>query len=182
MEEGSTRGGELSELLEEIYKSTESLELGCAEINCFMCAKGGNLSPCQRLKEAVVLLPWENQLIRSLNGRAFPEISLNGFSLGFLPPEEDCLFNKGGWCTVHGKHPIDCRSFPIVPSVNQRGDLIVSISIKCPIVPSWKFTKTWVENWRRIWKVVPLEWFFFYSEVPTSPLKPIALFKVEERG
>ncbi|MEN3028112.1 MAG: hypothetical protein ABDH29_02580 [Aquificaceae bacterium] len=179
MEEVSQRI-RLSELMEEIY-AEEGIELGCAEINCFLCAKGGRLKPCERLKEAVVLLPGENQLIRRLNGGFFPEISVNGFSIGFLTPEEDCPFNREGWCGIHGKHPIDCRSYPIVPSINERGDLIVSISLRCPITPSWEFTKRWVENWRRIWRLAPIEWFRFYSKVPTNPLKSIALFRVEER-
>ncbi len=182
MEEGTAlKEEEIRKLIEEIYALTEDLELGCGAINCFMCAKGGSLNPCQRLREAVVLLPHENTLIRRLNGRGFPEINVNGFSIGFLTPEEDCPFNREGWCGIHGRHPIDCRSYPIVPSVNERGDLIISISIKCPVIPPWSFTKAWVENWYKIWKLAPLEWFRFYSTVPTNPLKPIAIFKVEER-
>ncbi len=172
---------ELMDIIGEIY-AQKPIELGCGEIGCFLCAKGGKLKPCDRLKEAVVLLPGENRLFTQLNLKPFPELNVNGFNIGFLAPEEDCPFNMDGWCGIHGKHPIDCRSFPIVPSVNERGDLIVSISIKCPAIPPWDFTKRWVENWYRIWKKAPLEWFRFYSSVPTNHLKPIAIFRVEERN
>lgn len=172
----------LEELLREIYHLTQNLELGCGELGCFLCAKGGNRVPeCNKLREAVVLLPGENALIRELNGSSFPEVSFNGMSVGFLAPEQDCPFNREGWCGIHGKHPIDCRSYPIVPSLNERGDLIISISVKCPATPSWNFVKTWVEVWRELWEVLPEEWFRFYSEVPNNQLKPIVRFKVEEK-
>ncbi|QID33361.1 hypothetical protein [Pampinifervens florentissimum] len=171
---------ELMDIINEIY-AQEPIELGCGEINCFLCAKGGRLKPCDRLREAVILLPGENRLLTLLNGKAFPEMNVNGFSIGFLAPEEDCPFNVDGWCGIHGRHPIDCRSFPIVPSVNERGDLIVSIALNCPVIPPWGFTKRWVENWRRIWGKAPLEWFKFYSSVPTNPLKPVAIFRAEEK-
>lgn len=173
----------LEEIIYEVYRTTQDLELGCAELNCFMCAKGGKKEPeCSKLNEAVVLLPGENRIIEELNGAAFPEVNLNGISVGFLLPEQDCPFNKDGWCGIHGKHPIDCRSYPIVPSINERGDLIISISVKCPATPSWNFIRTWVEVWRKLWEVVPEEWFKFYSEVPTNLLKPIVRFKAEEKS
>ncbi len=172
----------LEGIIEDIYSSTKHFDIGCSQLNCFLCAKGGKRSPeCQRLNEAVVLLPTENQMIEKLNSVNFPEINVNGFSIGFLAPEQDCPFNVDGFCGIHGKHPIDCRSFPIIPSVSERGDLIISISLKCPVTPPWEFVKTWVENWRKLWEVLPDEWLKFYSNVPTNPTKPIAMFKAEGR-
>lgn len=171
---------QLTKVMREIYNKG-IINLGCDAINCFLCAKGGRLKACERIKEAVILLPGENQIIKELNGAEFPSMNVNGFGIGFLAPEQDCPFNVDGWCGIHGKHPIDCRSFPLVPSVNERGDLIISISLKCPIIPPWDFVKLWVENWRKLWKVAPIEWFAFYSMVPTNPLKPIAMLKAEEK-
>jgi Fe-S-cluster containining protein len=167
---------QLSAVIEEIYRSTQHFDIGCSQLGCFLCAKGGKRSEeCQRINEAVVLLPTENTLIKKLNSAGFPEISVNGFNIGFLAPDQDCPFNKNGFCGIHGKHPIDCRSFPIIPSINERGDLIISISLMCPTVPPWDFVKTWVENWKRLWELLPEEWFRFYSKVPTNPVKPIAM-------
>lgn len=183
MEELQTeREDRLEAIIEDIYRSTGHFDIGCSELGCFLCAKGGKKSAeCQRLQEAVVLLPTENRVIKKLNSACFPEISVNGFSIGFLAPEQDCPFNMDGFCGIHGKHPIDCRSFPIVPSINERGDLIISISLKCPTIPPWDFVKTWVENWKKLWELLPREWFRFYSEVPTNPLKPIAIFRLQEK-
>ncbi len=125
---------DLMDIINEIY-AQEPIELGCGEINCFLCAKGGRLKPCDRLREAVILLLGENRLLTLLNRRAFPEMNVNGFSIGF----------------------------------------------NCPVIPPWDFTKRWVENWRSIWEKAPLEWFKFYSNVPTNPLKPMAIFRAEEK-
>ncbi|WP_245522229.1 hypothetical protein [Thermocrinis albus] len=164
-------------VLEEVYTQVKDTNLeDCAKLNCFLCAKGGAKN-CQKLHEAVVLLPYELDVLSSLGVRGFPEIEVCGMKIGYVPPHTDCPFNVGGWCGIHGRHPIDCRSFPLVPSINEAGDLVISIAVGCPAVPTWEFVKLWVEVWKKLWEVVPESWFRFYSGVPGSPTKPVILIK-----
>jgi len=155
----------------------------CPRVGMRSMASGQIASP------VVVLLPFEMEYLLEKTGASpdvfrrwpidlTPEVSLE---IGILDLGKPCPFLKDNrMCGIHEHNPLDCRTFPLLPSQNVQGELVWSLGENCPSVHL--LNPMFSEHMKRIWRdlvpVLPQSWWDLYAfadhwtgwRVPTDAL------------
>ena len=75
-----------------------------------------------------------------------------------LQKDEDCPFFQNGRCINREARPLDCRSYPAIPTL-KNGKLKVTLSKRCPLVINRKIPADFLKRALKAWKIVsPPKW------------------------
>jgi hypothetical protein len=121
----------------------------------------------------VVLLPFEMEYLMAENGvraaafRRWPiEIEpgviadVGMFDLGRVCPFLDADLR----CGAYDKRPIDCWTYPLLPSLNGSGYLHWEYGLQCPSVSTFNpvFVREVKKVWHHLWRALPRQWWDLY--------------------
>ncbi len=88
-------------------------------------------APCEVGPEQVTLLPFEDEFIQArlaAEGRQVPLEQVQA-----IAGCEQCPFFVSRRCSIHPHRPIDCRTYPLVPSFAEAGEVTFTVSGVCPL-------------------------------------------------
>ncbi len=158
-------------------KAVACSDLKCLELceaHCCPHAKMRQMPPEEIASPIVVFLPFEMEYLIEKSGvsralfRLWPidltrelRIEIGMFDLG-----KPCPFIKDDYmCGIHDHNPLDCRTFPLLPSLNPGNELEWSLGENCPSLTS--LNPVFSEQIKRIWRdlepVLPRIWWDLYA-------------------
>lgn len=124
----------------------------------------------------VVLLPFEMEFLIKKTGvspvlfRRWPIdlTSTLSIEIGILDLGKPCPFlREDKLCGIHEHNPLDCRTFPLLPSKNYRGALEWTVGENCPSLRL--LSPQFSDHMRRIWSdldpYLPQSWWDLYAFV-----------------
>ena len=122
----------------------------------------------------VVLLPFEmeylimktgvsRELFRRWPLALTPEITIE---IGMLDLGKPCPFLKDNLqCSIHEHNPLDCRTFPLLPVLDYRGNLEWELGENCPSLNflNPKFVEAVKDVWQDLMPHLPRAWWDLYA-------------------
>lgn len=158
-------------------KTTPFSNLKCLELcEARCCPRVGMrpMSPDKIASPVVVLLPFEMEYIIEKTGVArdvfriwpidlTPSLRLE---IGTLDLGKPCPFLQDNrMCGIHAHNPLDCRTFPLLPSLNPAGNLEWSLGENCPSLAflSPIFSEWMKKNWQDLEPFIPRAWWDLYA-------------------
>jgi Fe-S-cluster containining protein len=158
-------------------KTLPSSNLKCLELcEARCCPRAGMraMQPEQIASPIVVLLPFEMEYIIEKTGTsrdAFriwpidltPDLRLE---IGSLDLGKPCPFlQEDRLCGIHSHNPLDCRTFPLLPSLNPAGQLEWSLGEHCPSLAFLNpaFSEHMQGVWRDLEPFIPCSWWDLYA-------------------
>jgi Fe-S-cluster containining protein len=132
------------------------------------------MNPEQIASPVVVLLPFEMEYIIEKTGvsrdvfRIWP-IDLTPtlrLEIGTLDLGKPCPFLKENrLCGIHEHNPLDCRTFPLLPTLNPAGSLVWELGENCPSLAflSPNFSKRMKQIWHHLEPFIPRAWWDLYA-------------------
>ena len=141
-----------------IYELTEQFLDICPKV-CILCEE----------KENLLLLPYENEFIN--NRYINKKYTFHKTKLGYYsePINKKCtMLSTDGRCKLHGNHPLDCRSFPLVPKFSIKSPAKVDFFIAdsyCPICNELPDNFVFINKkcWQFIAEDIPNKWKYLYN-------------------
>lgn len=132
------------------------------------------LSPDKIASPVVVLLPFEMEYIMDKTGVSkdvfrvwpidlTPEIRLE---IGTLDLGKPCPFLQANHlCGIHEHNPLDCRTFPLLPSLDPAGSLEWTLGENCPSLAflSPAFSEHMKRTWQELTPMIPRSWWDLYD-------------------
>ena len=158
-------------------KTTPFSNLKCLELcEARCCPRVGMrpMSPDKIASPVVVLLPFEMEYIIEKTGvgrdvfRIWP-IDLTPslrLEIGTLDLGKPCPFLQDNrMCGIHAHNPLDCRTFPLLPSLNPAGNLEWSLGENCPSLAFLNpiFSEWMKKNWQELEPFIPRAWWDLYA-------------------
>jgi Fe-S-cluster containining protein len=169
------------ELYARVYEQTRA---GESELPCLAHCPDGI---CER-DEKVFFLPFEIEFVSERTGLdlvgtgAFwvvdiPDVGDDGrmgsVPIGLKDSHRRCpFFTQDCQCAIHDHRPVDCRSFPLIPSFYRDGSVGSVLRGYCPLVSGTDRLKApglpdgFVELYRELWEFlspnVPVSWKYLY--------------------
>ncbi len=136
----------------------------------------------------VVLLPFEMEYIIKKTGakrESFrvwpidlaPDLNLE---IGCLDLGKPCPFLQSDFrCGIHQNLPLDCRTFPLLPSLDPAGDLAWELGENCPSLSylNPQFSDYMKKIWTELATALPRAWWDLYAFADhwTGYPKPVEL-------
>lgn len=145
------------QLLAEIYEQTGHPR-GELKI-CTSCAE----APCEVGPEQVTLLPFEDEFIQSrlvAEGRAVSLVEVQA-----IAGCEHCPFFVSRRCSIHPHRPIDCRTYPLVPTFGAKQEFEFTVSGVCPLRAGVDrpFIELMRDVWNKLLPLLPPQWMQGYA-------------------
>lgn len=158
-------------------KTTALSNLKCLELCEARCCPRVGMRTMQTDKIAspvVVLLPFEMEYIIEKTGvgrdvfRIWPiDLTPNlRLGIGTLDLGKPCPFLQDNrLCGIHAHNPLDCRTFPMLPSLNPAGDMEWSLGENCPSIAflSPAFSDQMKHTWKDLEPHIPRAWWDLYA-------------------
>lgn len=148
--------------------------LGLCEARC--CPRVGmrKMQPNQLASPVVVLLPFEMEYTIEKTGVSrdvfrrwpldlTPEVTIE---IGMLDLGKPCPFlGEKLQCTIHEHNPLDCRTFPLLPFQDLRGDLAWELGQNCPSLSllNPNFVTVVKRVWTELYPLIPQGWWDIYA-------------------
>jgi hypothetical protein len=151
--------------------------LKCLDICSALCCpqvQMRSMSWEQVASHVVVLLPFEMEYLIEKVGasldsfRLWPVkmapgvvIDVGMFDLGRLCP----FLQPNSLCGIYGDRPVDCQTFPLLPVLNQSGQLDWTYGQNCPSLPTLSPLSdqaVWAV-WVELYAVLPKSWWALYD-------------------
>ena len=148
--------------------------LGLCEARC--CPRVGmrKMQPNQLASPVVVLLPFEMEYTIEKTGVSrdvfrrwpldlTPEVTIE---IGMLDLGKPCPFlGEKLQCTIHEHNPLDCRTFPLLPFQDLRGDLAWELGQNCPSLSllNPNFVAVVKRVWTELYPLIPQGWWDIYA-------------------
>ncbi len=162
-----------------LYKddTLPSSNLKCLELCQARCCPrvGMRNAPANEVASpVVVLLPFEMEFIMEKTGVSHdvfrlwpidltPEIRIE---IGMLDLGKPCPFLQDNrMCGIHEHNPLDCRTFPLLPSLTPEGRLQWDLGENCPSLAFLNpaFTDHMKGIWHELEDVLPRAWWDLYE-------------------
>lgn len=122
-----------------LHARLSSAKMGFSCFGCqSVCCPGGGRDI------VMVLLPGEKEYLRSI-GIRFHNVKRWKRQIEYV---DKCPFSKNGLCKINSTNPIDCRTFPVIPST-LNGVVMSVISSRCP--RSDKLEPTYQQTVESVW-------------------------------
>lgn len=154
-----------------------SSNLKCLELCEARCCprEGMRRMASEKIASAiVVLLPFEMEYLIEKTGASpnvfrrwpidlTPDVTIE---IGVLDLGKPCPFLKDNrLCGIHEHNPLDCRTFPLLPTQNFHGELDWSLGENCPSLHllSPQFSEHMKRVWRSLYPVLPQAWWDLYA-------------------
>ena len=158
-------------------KTIPSSNLKCLDLCQARCCPRENMRRMQASEIAspiVVLLPFEMEYLIEKTGTArslfrlwplalLPDVMIE---IGMLDLGKPCPFLSDNLqCCIHAHNPLDCRTFPLLPIRNHRGELDWTLGENCPSLAllSPKFSEAVQRTWRELYPFIPQGWWDLYA-------------------
>lgn len=158
-------------------KTTPFSNLKCLELcEARCCPRVGMrpLSPDKIASPVVVLLPFEMEYIMTKTGVSqdvfrvwpidlTPEIRIG---IGALDLGKPCPFLQDDrLCGIHAHNPLDCRTFPLLPSLDPAGNMEWTLGENCPSLAFLNpiFAKHMKQTWQDLLPYIPRAWWDLYA-------------------
>jgi Fe-S-cluster containining protein len=161
--------------------SNHNKNISCSNLKClelceaYCCphAKMRQMPSRDIASPIVVLLPFEMEYLIEKSGgsrtlfRRWPidltpelRIEIGMFDLG-----KPCPFIENNKCGIHSHNPLDCRTFPLLPSLNLSNELEWSLGVNCPSLTSLNpaFSEQIKNIWRDLAPALPRFWWDLYA-------------------
>ena len=148
--------------------------LGLCEARC--CPRVGmrKMQPNQLASPVVVLLPFEMEYTIEKTGVSrdvfrrwplalTPDVTIE---IGMLDLGKPCPFlGEKLQCTIHEHNPLDCRTFPLLPFQDLRGDLAWELGQNCPSLSllNPNFVAVVKRVWTELYPLIPQGWWDIYA-------------------
>lgn len=160
-----------------ISKVTPSSDLKCIELCTQRCCPRVDLrskKPHEVTSSIVVLLPFEMEYLIEKTGasrdsfRRWPlaltpdvTIEIGMFDLGKVCP----FLTENLQCSIYEFYPLDCRTYPLLPVLNDHRELEWELSTTCPsrLLLNPKFGETVKGIWQELTTVLPQAWWDLYA-------------------
>ena len=146
---------------EKAYKLLYS-NLGCSK-DCQYCEEN---SSSQYLPGELEFLSKKFKVPKNKLATSY---EFNGHTLWQIKPgvKGCCLFYKSGRCTKRNIRPLDCRSYPVIPYLEDE-KISVKLDKKCPLVKQDKIKKYFIKQCLMAWQIVypPKWWLEIYKNKP----------------
>lgn len=158
-------------------KTIPSSNLKCLDLcEARCCPRAGMRTlPAEKIASpVVVLLPFEMEYIIEKTGvdksvfriwpiDLTPEIRLE---IGSLDLGKPCPFLQNDrLCGIHAHNPLDCRTFPLLPSLSPAGVLEWTLGENCPSLAYLNpaFSESMKQAWQDIAPFIPRAWWDLYQ-------------------
>ncbi len=165
------------DLVLDVHKTVPLSGLKCLELcqaGCCPHAAMRAMEPSEIPSTVVVLLPFEMEYLIAILGispdifRRWPLELAPGvtIAIGILDLGKPCPFlSEALHCKIHFHKPLDCRTYPLLPFRDARGNLDWQLGENCPSLDS--LTPTFVEAikhiWRDLYPSIPQSWWDLYA-------------------
>lgn len=159
-----------------LYDAIYNVEtmLPCNEYQCSDGCEPGHVSNIE-----VCLLPFEKEYIISKIDKRnyFDSIDYNkDNSVGLIKNGNICSYFCNDKCSIHKYRPIDCRSYPLIPT-NITGELTFQLHSICKLDYYLSSLREHIRVWRDVWyKLYPYldsDWWRLYNRYPKPIMKKI---------
>lgn len=160
------RKKEMFDLLEQAYRLTDGYPMDCLTHCDGLC----------EINESMTLLPYEHLYIAERLGQKrspFHLVTVEGVRFAYEEVGHPCpaLAEDGITCTIWPYRPLDCRSFPVVPTFSLDDPSQVETHISdgyCPLAHRIANWTEFVEAMRAAWLLlaprIPPAWKRWYNE------------------
>lgn len=140
------------QLLAELYEQTGHPR-GELKI-CTSCAE----APCEVGPEQVTLLPFEDEFIQSRLAAEGRSVSLA--EVQAIAGCEHCPFFVSRRCSIHPHRPIDCRTYPLVPTFAAEQEFEFTVSGVCPLRAGVDrpFIQLMMDVWKKLLPLLSAQW------------------------
>jgi Fe-S-cluster containining protein len=183
----------LGRILKREY-TTPSSSLKCLELcqaHCCPHIAMRSMQAGQIASAVVVLLPFEMEYLMEKTGAPrsvfrtwpidiTPDLPLD---VGILDLGKPCPFLRGDLrCGIHEHNPLDCRTYPLLPYQNYRGELQWALGENCPSLHllNENFTSHIKSLWQQIYPSLPQSWWDLYAFADHWTGWPLEQLQVEE--
>jgi Fe-S-cluster containining protein len=145
------------QLLAELYEETGHPR-GELKI-CTDCVE----APCEVGPEQVTLLPFEDEFIQTRLAAEGRRVTLD--DVRGIAGCELCPFFVSRRCSIHPHRPIDCRTYPLVPSFAAEREVAFTVSGVCPrrAGVDRPFIHLMTAVWEKLLPHLPAAWKVHYA-------------------
>lgn len=158
-------------------KDLPSSDLKCIELCTQRCCPRPDLRskpPHEVTSSIVVLLPFEMEFLMERTGvkrnvfRRWPLAWTSDVTIeiGMLDLGKTCPFLTNNLqCSIYEFYPLDCRTYPLLPSMNDLRELVWELSSTCPSVKRFNpvVSNAVKEFWRELVPYLPQAWWDIYD-------------------
>lgn len=165
------------DLIHDGHKTVPLSGLKCLELCQALCCphtKMRAMEPGEIPSTVVMLLPFEMEYLIATLGisadifRRWPLDLAPGITIaiGMLDLGKPCPFLSDALhCKIHFHKPLDCRTFPLLPFRDLRGNLDWQLGENCPSVDSLtpNFAEVVKGIWQDLYLSIPRSWWDLYA-------------------